>query len=325
MKLNHLRYFTAVAEDLSFTKAARRLKMAQPPLSRQVRLLENEIGVQLFERRSGKVFLTDAGCRFLPAVRLALQQVEAAVDIARQTKDGELGTVRVGFGKGLGDIASLVINQHMRFFPKIEVDVRDILSGYQSEAILSRKIDIGFSHGPPTSLGLASEKLFKEGLSIVLARSNVLSKRPYLRLKDLSHQTLLLIERWISPNVHDLALTLCRDAGLSPRIVLTESTIYDELGAMMAASGKGVFIAVGKNPCHPSFAEQLVALNLRERLATLEVHATWRKSESSSTILNFIETTRGLLQRAGRALDMRNFPQTARPQVARPGQGRKRK
>ena len=69
MKLNHLRYFTAVAEDLSFTKAARRLKMAQPPLSRQIRLLEAEIGVQLFERRSGKVFLTDAGCRFLPAVR----------------------------------------------------------------------------------------------------------------------------------------------------------------------------------------------------------------------------------------------------------------
>ena len=64
MKLNHLRYFTAVAEDLSFTKAARRLKMAQPPLSRQIRSLETEIGVQLFERRSGKVLLTDAGCRF---------------------------------------------------------------------------------------------------------------------------------------------------------------------------------------------------------------------------------------------------------------------
>ena len=220
MKLNHLRYFTAVAEDLSFTKAARRLKMAQPPLSRQIRSLETEIGVQLFERRSGKVLLTDAGCRFLPAVRLALEQIEAAVDVVRQTKDGELGTVRVGFGKGLGDVVSLVINQHMRFFPKIEVDVRDILSGHQIEALLGRKIDVGFSHGPPTSRDLASEKLFEESLSIVLARSNVLSKRPYLRLKDLSHQTLLLIERWISPNVHDLGLALCRDAGLSPRTLV---------------------------------------------------------------------------------------------------------
>ncbi|MGA2899547.1 MAG: hypothetical protein ABSF40_04880, partial [Candidatus Acidiferrales bacterium] len=104
-----------------------------------------------------------------------------------------------------------------------------------------------------------------------------------------------------------------------------ESTIYDEVGAMMAASGKGVFIAVGKNPCHPSFADQLVALNLREPLAKLEVHAAWRRGESSSTILNFIETTRTLLQRAGRVLDMRNFPRTVRPGVASASRRRKRK
>jgi DNA-binding transcriptional LysR family regulator len=316
MELHHLRYFVAVAEDLSFTKAARRLKMAQPPLSRQIRSLENEIGVQLFERRSGKVYLTDAGCRFLSGVRLALEQVEVAVDVARQTKNGELGTVRVGFGKGLGDVVSLAINQHMRLFPKIEVDVRDILSGYQSPALLTRNIDVGFSHGPATSLELASEKLFKENLSVVLARSNPLAKRTHLRLKDLRHQTLLLIERSISPHFHDLALTLCRDAGLSPRIVLTESTVYDEAGALMASSGKGVFLAVGKSPCHPSFADRLVALPLRETLATLEVHVAWRRGESSSTVLNFIETTRALLQRGSRVLDMRNFPRIGRPASA---------
>jgi DNA-binding transcriptional LysR family regulator len=325
MELHHLRYFVAVAEDLSFTKAAKRLEMAQPPLSRQIRSLENEIGVQLFERRSGKIFLTDAACRFLNAVRVVLEQVDRAVEVARQTKNGELGSVRVGFGKGLGDVVSLVINQHMRLFPKIDVDVRDILSGHQGQALLGRKIDVGFSHGPAISLEVASEKLFKESLSVVLARSNPLAKRPHLRLKDLSHQTLLLIERSISPNVHDLALALCRDAGLSPRIVLTESTVYDEAGAMMAASGKGVFLAVGKNPCHPSFADRLVALHLREPMAALEVHATWRRGESSTTILNFIDTTRTLLQRVSRVLDMRNFPRIVRPGVVPTSRRRKRK
>ena len=323
MELRHLRYFTAVAEELSFTKAARRLKIAQPPLSRQIHSLETEIGVQLFDRRSGRVFLTEAGCRFLNAARLVLEQVDLAVDLARQTKSGELGTVRVGFGKGLGDVVSLVINQHMRVFPKIEVDVRDILSGLQSEALTGRKIDVGFSHGPATSLELASEKLFKESLSVVLARTNPLARRAHLRLQDLKQETLLLIDRSISPHVHDLALALCRDAGLSPRIVLTESTVYDEAGAMMAASGKGVFLAVGKNPCHPSFADRLVALNLREPLAALEVHATWRRSESASTILNFIETTKNLLQRESRVLDMRNFPRIARPASAPASQKRK--
>src|SRR5271154_3304795 len=313
MKLNHLRYFTAVAEDLSFTKAARRLKMAQPPLSRQIRSLETEIGVQLFDRRSGRIFLTEAGCRFLNAVRLVLEQVDLAVDIARQTESGELGTVRVGFGKGLGDVVSLVINQHMRVFPKIEIDVRDILSGHQSQELLGRKIDVGFSHGPATSLELASEKLFKESLSVVLARTNPLAKRRHLRLKDLSHQTLLLIERSISPNFHDLALTLCRNAGLSPRIVLTESTVYDEAGAMMTASGKGIFLAVGKNPTHPSFADRLAILPLREPQAIIEVHTTWRRDESSPTILNFIQTAKSLLQNVNRVQDMRNFPKIIKP------------
>jgi DNA-binding transcriptional LysR family regulator len=323
MELHHLRYFVAVAEELSFTKAAKRLKMAQPPLSRQIRSLENEIGVQLFERRSGKAFLTDAGCRFLNAVRAALEQVEAAVEVARQTKNGELGTVRVGFGKGLGDIVSLVINRHVRLFPKIEVDVRDTFSGHQSPALMGRTIDVGFSHGPAASLELTSEKLFQEGLSVVLARSNPLARRPYLRLRDLSHETLLLIERSMSPAVHDLALALCRDAGLSPRIVLTESTPYDEAGAMMAASGKGVFLAVGKNPSHPSFADRLLALDLREPLARIEVHAAWRRGESSSTILNFVETARTLLQRVSRVQHIRNLPRIARPAVSLASRTRK--
>lgn len=325
MELRHIRYFIAVAEDLSFTKAAKRLKMAQPPLSRQIRSLETEIGVQLFERRSGRIFLTEAGGRFLNAVRIVQEHVDLAVDVARQTQNGELGTVRVGFGKGLGDVVSLVINQHMRVFPRIEVDVRDILSGHQSQALMRREIDVAFSHGPATALELASEKLFKERLSLVLARSNPLAKRPYLRLKDLQQENLLLIDRSISPHVHDLALMLFRDAGLSPKIVVTESTVYDEAGAMMAASGKGLFLAVGKNPCHPSFADRLVALNLREPLAILEVHVAWRRGESSSTIVNFIETTKSLLQRESRVLDMRNFPRIAQPGRAPVRQLRKSK
>lgn len=325
MELHHLRYFLAVAEDLSFTSAARRLKMAQPPLSRQIQSLENELGVKLFERRSRKVFLTGSGAQFMTAARLVLEQAQLAVDVARQSRDGELGTVRVGFGKGLGDVVSLVINQHVRLFPEIEFDFRDILSGHQSESLLTRKIDVGFSHGPATSLEVASEKLFRESLSVVLARTNPLAKRSYLRLNDLRHETLLLIERWISPHVHDLALSLCRNAGLSPRIVMTESTCYDEAGAMMAATGKGVFLAVGKNPTHPSFADRLVALNLREPQATIEVHAAWRRGESSRTILNFIQTARTQLQGVTRVLDMRDFPHIARPASPRASQRRKRR
>jgi DNA-binding transcriptional LysR family regulator len=324
MELYHFRYFVAVAEDLSFTKAAKRLGMAQPPLSRQIRVLENEIGVQLFERRSGRIFLTDAGRGLLNGARLVLAQVAAAVDVARQAKNGELGAVRVGFGKGLGDIVSLVINQHMRLSPNIEMDVKSILSGHQGEALENRRIDIGFMHGPATSLGLRSEALLKENLSVVVARSNPLAKRAYLRLSDLRTETLLLIDRSMSPHAHDLTLSLYRNAGVNPKIVITETTCYDEEGAMLVASGKGLTLAVGRNPAYPSFANQLVALPLREPLATLEVHVAWRIGESSPTILKLIETARTLLQPVSRMTDLQNLPRVVRRMDAPAGRRQKR-
>jgi DNA-binding transcriptional LysR family regulator len=324
MELYHFRYFIAVAEDLSFTKAAKRLGMAQPPLSRQIRALESEIGVQLFERRSGRVFLTDAGRGLLNGARSVLEQVATAVDIARQAKNGELGAVRVGFGKGLGDIVSLVINQHMRLSPNIEMDVKSILSGHQGEALTNRKIDIGFMHGPATALGLGSEALLKESLSVVLARSNPLAKRAYLRLSDLRAETLLLIDRAMSPHAHDLTLTLFRNAGVNPKIITIETTCYDEEGAMLMASGKGVTLAVGRNPTYPSFADQLIALPLREPQATLEVHVAWRIGESSPTILKFIDTARMLLQPYSRVTDIQNLPRIVRRMDSPAGQRRKR-
>jgi DNA-binding transcriptional LysR family regulator len=325
MELHHFRYFVAVAENLSFTKAAKQLKMAQPPLSRQISSLEKELGVQLFERRSGKVFLTDPGFRFLNGARLVLEQAASAVAIARQAENGELGTIRVGLGKGLGDVVSLVINQHMRMFPNIEIDVGDVISGHQMERLISRKIDVGFLHGSATSSEITSEKLFNERLSVLLPKSNPLARRTSLRLKDLSAETFLLIERPASPTVHELTLALLRDARLNPKIIPTETTCYDDAGAMMVASGRGIYVAVGKNPCHPSFADQLIALPLSDPSAFIEVHMSWRKSDSSATILNFINTSRTLLGRTSGIQDMRNFPQIIRPGKSKLQGRRKRK
>jgi DNA-binding transcriptional LysR family regulator len=325
MELHHFRYFVAVAENLSFTKAAKHLRMAQPPLSRQISSLEKELGVQLFERRSGKIFLTEPGFRFLNAARLVLEQAASAVDVARQAENGELGTIRVGLGKGLGDVVSLVINQHMRLFPNIEIDVADFISGLQTERLINRKIDVGFLHGPANSPEITSEKLFKERLSVLLPRSNPLARRSGLRLKDLRAETFLLIQRSASPTVHELTLALIRDAGLNPKIIPTETTCYDDAGAMMVASGRGIYVAVGKNPCHPSFADQLVALPLSDPAAFIEVHLAWRKGDSSTTILNFINTSRALLGRTSGIQDMRKFPQIIRPAAGTRNHQRKRK
>jgi DNA-binding transcriptional LysR family regulator len=288
MELRQLRYFIAVAEELNFTKAARRLEIAQPPLSRQIQGLEAEIGVKLFERKATGVFLTDAGLRFLPEARTVLQHSSRAVEIARQANDGEIGTVRIGIGKGLGDIVSRVINRHLRLFPGVEVDVRDIASGWQTKALLAREIDVGFLRPPIDSLKLRSKHLFQERMSVVLRRSSPLAKRPHLRLKHLAQEPLLLIGRGISPGAYDKIVELYRQSGVNPRIVPTQTMPYDEAGAILVDSGKGIYLAVGKNPCHPSFADRLIALPLMESTATLGVHIVWRNDEQGKPALNFV-------------------------------------
>lgn len=312
MELHHFRYFVAVAEDLSFTRAARRLGMAQPPLSRQVRALEDEIGVQLFERRSGRVFLTDAGRRFLDAARGVLQEVATAVSIARQGKDGGMGTVRVGFGKGLGEVVSAVISHHIRLYPNVEVDVRDIFSGFQIEALQTRKIDIALSHGESLSLDVISERLFAENLTVVVPRSSRLAKRSRLRMQNLNGQNLLLIDRTLSPVVHDRILELCRSTKTRLNLIHTDSTCYDEAGALTIASGRGVAIAVGGSPAHPSFGDRLVAIPLREPSARVDVCIVRRKDESAATVISFLESARKLLQRTSRVQDLRTFPRVPR-------------
>jgi DNA-binding transcriptional LysR family regulator len=305
MEFRQLKYFVAAAEELNFTKAAKRLGIAQPPVSRQIGQLERELEVQLFQRTNGKVLLTDAGQRFLSEARALLRQADIAAEIARQAKLGAVATIRVAMGKGLGDIVSHIINHHMRLVPGVDFDIVDSVSGPQSDALTAGRIDIGFLRPPVASLDLVSQKLFSERLTVVLRKVSPLARRSRLLLKDLRNETVLLINRPLSPGVHDKTLQLLRHSGISPQITPVDITCYDEAGAMMVATGKGIYLAVGKNPIHPSFADQLVAVPLADTSAFIEVHIAWRRDESLPAVLSFLDTARGLFKQVSGVLDLR--------------------
>jgi DNA-binding transcriptional LysR family regulator len=291
VELRQLRYFVAVAELLHFTKAAQRLHMAQPPLSRQIRALEEELAVQLFSRISGRVRLTHAGTIFLEESRAVLQRAEQAVRSAKDADAGRTGTVRLGIGLGLGETASRVINRHLQHRPNIEIDVVNLPSGRQSEALIAHKIDVGFLRPPVDAGQLMSYRIRTERLSVVLRRNSPLAAHRRLSLRQLARETLLLIAPEISPGVYEKTLALYRLSGITPRIVPTESTPLDEAGAVLVDAGKGIYIAVGSHPCHPSFAEKLAVVPLSDSNATVEVHVAWRRSEQTRAVLNFIELT----------------------------------
>jgi DNA-binding transcriptional LysR family regulator len=299
MELRHLRYFVMVAEELNFTRAANRLDIAQPVLSRQIRDLEREIGVRLFDRNSSRVFLTDAGNRLLSEARVVLQHAAQALLTARQVQAGAVGTLRLGIGKGLGDVVSRIINGYIRLFPTVEIDVRDVASGFQSAAFNDRKIDVGFVRPPVNNPQLTSKPLFEERLSVVLRKASPLAKRTRIRLKDLATEKLLMIDRRISPGVYEKILELYRDAGIMPQIIPTETIPYDEAGAILVESGKGIYLAVGENPYYPSFANRLVALPLAEPSAVIPVDIVWRKDEQARSTLEFVKYAQSMFADTG--------------------------
>jgi DNA-binding transcriptional LysR family regulator len=296
MELRQLYSFVAVAEELSFTKAAKRLQIAQPPVSRHIRDLEKELGVPLFERNTSRVFLTDAGRSFLNEIRVALQHLSQAGEAARQVGSGGGGTVRLGIGKGLGEVVGRLVNEYLRLVPKVEIDVRDLASGLQTEALLDRSVDVGFLRPPINAPQLLSAPLFEERFSVVLRQSSPLAKRKALRVQHLANETLLLIDRRISPGVYDRTLELFRERGIEPKTVPTATMPYEEAGSILVDSGKGIYIAVGGNPIHPAFMSRLVALPLKDPSAVTEVLIAWRRDEQAKAALDFVQFTRNAFQ-----------------------------
>ena len=302
MELRHFHSFVAVAEELNFTKAAKRLQIAQPPVSRHIRDLEAELGVQLFDRNSSRVFLTDAGRSFLNEARVVLQHVAQAMEAARQVGSGWAGTVRLGIARGLGDAVSRIMNEYLRLAPRVEIDVRDILSGFQSDALIERKIDVGFVRPPINSAQLVSAALFQEQFSVVLRKDSPFAKRKSLQVRDLADQTILLIDRRISPGVYDRTLALFRERGLQPKTVSTATLSGDEAGSILVHSGKGIYVAVGQNPVHPAFTDRLVILPLTDPDAVTDVHVVWRRDEQSKATLDFVQFTCDAFQKKKRLI-----------------------
>src|SRR5271156_4689887 len=177
VELRHVRYFIAVAEYLNFTKAAQQLHIAQPPLSRQIRQLEEDLGVTLFSRNKRSVALTTAGQIFLDEARKLVVQAGHAMEAARHAQKGESGVVRIGIASGLGGVVSKVVFEHRKQRPAIEVECKDVFSSYQNESLRKGIIDVGFLRPPVDQVNLDCELVFEEEFVAVLPKTHHLAKR----------------------------------------------------------------------------------------------------------------------------------------------------
>ncbi|MGA9885451.1 MAG: LysR substrate-binding domain-containing protein [Candidatus Acidiferrales bacterium] len=294
MELRQLRYFIAVAECLSFSRAAEELHITVPPLSRQIRQLEEEFSVQLFVRNRRRVILTETGRLFLREARMVAEQMARFTNCARRVKHGEAGTVRIGIGLHLGERLSRAVVEHSGQFPQVEIQSTGIFSSLQSAALVEGKIDVGFLRPPVDRVHLKSELLFEERLVVLVNRANPLAKRKSVRIRDLAAETLLLQDRRAAANLHDKVLDLFARAGVSPEILQlpVDPLPSDEVQKVLLAAHRGIFIVADETPARMVLGCAAAAVPLEEPEAKVEVHMAWRKGEGSGAVLAFMESVR---------------------------------
>jgi len=298
MELRHVRYFLAVAEYLNFSKAAQQLHIAQPPLSRQIRQLEDDLGVMLFVRNKRHVELTKAGEVFLVEARKLVVQAGHATEAARHAQKGELGIVRIGIASGLGGVVGRAVAEHCRRFPGVNIECKDVFSGVQNELLCKDDIDVGFLRPPVDHVNLDCELLFEEQLVAILPPSHRLARRKSLRLKDVADEPLIIFDRSFSSGLYDKILGLYSRQGLTPHFAVTHVEAHEEAGAIMVASGKAIFIGAGAIVTRSVSGIELVSVPLNEADAKIEVYMAWRKNQESTAIMPFLESVHRAFNRS---------------------------
>lgn len=241
MELRHLRYFVAVAEELSFTQAARRLGMAQPPLSQQISRLERELGVLLLERHP-RVRLTPAGAIMLDEARTLLTRSQETTRIVSQVGSGHSGAVRIGcVASGLSGVLAVGLRAFRAACPEVLPLVHEMEAVPQLEALHHGTIDIGFLRSSGPHPGLDLWPLLGEPLVAVLPDTHPAAQQPRtvsVDLATLADQPFVLFPRAAAPEAFDAIAAACRTAGFAPDVVHEISN--DHTLVSLIAAGLGV-------------------------------------------------------------------------------------
>jgi DNA-binding transcriptional LysR family regulator len=243
IELRHLRYFLAVAETLHFSKAARRLGMAQPPLSQQIKRLEELLGHALFERTTRGVKLTPVGQLLARRARSTMEKVNEDLAQVRRLGRGEEGTLTVGFsGSVMFTELPAAIQSFRHRYPKVELRLRELVTSAQIAALLNGQIDLAFLRdGDPTE-GIRIATLLKEKYVAVLPEAHPLAGRRTLSVKALEGEPFVMFARRMGPLAYDRTIACCeRGGGFRPNIV-QEAPQWLTLVRLVSA-GLGVSLA----------------------------------------------------------------------------------
>lgn len=236
LEFSELQAFTVLAGELHFRKAAERLFVSQPALSKKIRRLEDKLKGALFVRSRRKVALTDAGRILLLKAARLMRDVEDACRETQAAMEGRVGTLRIGFGiASVPDILPRTILRFRELFPEVELQMREMGSPSQVSSLIDSRLDAGLLRLPVTNGKLVSIPLFSEDL--VLATPAGVRRRPKDGISGLQNSGFVFVSPSVSRTFHDRVLTLCLRAGFTPRIVQEANEILTILHFVRAGVG----------------------------------------------------------------------------------------
>jgi DNA-binding transcriptional LysR family regulator len=294
MELRHLRYFLAVAEELNFTRAAKRLNIAQPPLTQQIKALEAEMGVTLFDRTGYRVELTDAGHSFVPQVARILADVRNAVVIAKRAAVGEVGHVRVGFTESasFNPLVTATFRNFRVSYPEVELSLEESPSTVLATALREGRIDAAFVRPPlRTGEGIALHLIDEEEMVVAIPSSHSLAQRPDLDIRDLAEETFVLYPRTERPGLADTVIAACEKAGFAPKVKQYTPQLSSTINLVAASLG----ISIVPRSMRGLQPEAVTYKRLRDPKLTALLGVAHRTGESSAPVLRFVETARAAI------------------------------
>lgn len=281
-ELSQLRCFVVTAEELHFGRAAVRLNMTQPPLSRQIQLLERGLGVQLLERSSRQVKLTPAGSTFLPEARRIIRLAETSALAARRVAKGDTGRVAIGFTAVSGySFLPRIVARARASLPHFELELFEMVTSDQFEALMTGQIDIAFVRPPVEQASFESRLILREPLMAALPAGDSRADNPSLTPSDFDNQPLIMYSRMGAGYFHNMLTRLFEAAGALPEYVQHVTQIHSMLGLVRA--GLAAAIVPGS-----AIELHMDAIQFR-KFATqpsqpVELHMAWRRDNGNPAL-----------------------------------------
>lgn len=285
IELRHLHYFLAVAEELHFRKAAERLFISQPGLSRQIKQMETELGFALFERTNKKVILTKAGKYLKEEVSLLLKNLNDSFDHSKLIHEGMEGQINFGYvGSAMQNVIPQLLLKIREDHPKVHYSLREMENPDQIDALIQKEIDLAFVRLDKVPKGLEIRPVFEDSFSLVLPKGHPIDKENFRGLKSFEEDAFILFDQSYSPAYYEQVMQIFKQSGFHP--IISHNTVHASTIFRLVENNLGISIVPSSLALGYNMGIKLIELDKIPQKTVLSV--AWNTSNRNPILTKIL-------------------------------------